>query len=91
MHACFNPEAAERDAAARARMIARLTELIQDSDTLSTDKRAELRGVISTKPGLNRYLRVTPGGLLRIWTGPDGLPILTVEAAGSCPIAHVYQ
>src|SRR6266508_4267351 len=26
----------------------------------------ELRGFISTKPGLNRYLRVTPGGLLRI-------------------------
>jgi hypothetical protein len=28
--------------------------------------RAELRGVISTKPGLNRQLRVTPGGLARI-------------------------
>jgi hypothetical protein len=62
---CFNPEAAERDATVRARMIAQLTELIKDSDTLSRDKRAELRGVISTKPGLNRYLRVTPGGLLR--------------------------
>jgi hypothetical protein len=62
---CFNPEAAERDAAIRARMIAQLTELIKDSDTLSRDKRAELRGVITAKPGLNRYLRVTPGGLLR--------------------------
>jgi hypothetical protein len=62
---CFNPEAAERDAAVRARMTAQLSELIKDSDQLSTDKRAELRGVISTKPGLNRYLRVTPGGLLR--------------------------
>jgi Transposase DDE domain len=62
---CFNPEAAERDAAIRARMIAQLTELISGSDQLSRDKRAELRGVISTKPGLNRYLRVTPGGLLR--------------------------
>jgi DDE family transposase len=62
---CFNPEAAERDAAARARMIARLEEIISGSDQLSRDKRAELRGVISTKPGLNRYLRVTPGGLLR--------------------------
>ena len=40
--------------------------LIRDTDKLSRDKRAELRGVISTKPGLNRYLRVTPGGLLRI-------------------------
>jgi transposase len=62
---CFNPEAAERDDAVRARMIAQLTELIKDSDALSRGKRAELRGVISTKPGLNRYLRVTPGGLLR--------------------------
>ncbi len=62
---CFNPEAAERDAAVRAKMIARLEEVIKDSDQLSRDKRAELRGVISTRPGLNRYLRVTPGGLLR--------------------------
>jgi hypothetical protein len=62
---CFNPEAAERDAAVRARMIARLEETIRDSDQLSRDKRAELRGVISTSPGLNRYLRATPGGLLR--------------------------
>ena len=63
---CHNPEGAERDAAIRARMIAQLKELIGGSDTLGKDKRAELRGVISTKPGLNRYLRVTPGGLLRI-------------------------
>jgi hypothetical protein len=62
---CFNPEAAERDAAVRARMITRLEEIISGSDQLARDKRAELRGVISTKPGLNRYLRVTPGGLLR--------------------------
>ena len=62
---CFNPEAAERDAAVRARMIARLEEMISESDQLSRGKRAELRGVISAKPGLNRYLRVTPGGLLR--------------------------
>ena len=62
---CFNPEAAERDAAVRARMIAQLEEMISGSDQLNRDKRAELRGVISTKPGLNRYLRVTPGGLLR--------------------------
>ena len=45
-------------------MIARLDEAITGSDQLSRDKRAELRGVISTRPGLNRYLRVTPGGLL---------------------------
>jgi hypothetical protein len=66
---CFNPEAAERDAAVRARMIAQLDEAIKDSDQLSRDKRAELRGVISTKPALNRYLRVTPGGLLRVDAG----------------------
>ena len=63
---CHNPEGAVRDAAVRARMIAQLKELTGGSDKLGKDKRAELRGVISTKPGLNRYLRVTPGGLLRI-------------------------
>jgi hypothetical protein len=62
---CHNPEGAERDAAIRARMTAQLKELIDGTDSLAKDKRAELRGVISTKPGLNRYLRVTPGGLLR--------------------------
>jgi hypothetical protein len=63
---CLNPEAAERDAAIRARMIAQLEEVIRDSDQLSAGQRAELRGVIATRPGLNRYLRVTPGRLLRI-------------------------
>lgn len=63
---CFNPEAAVRDAATRARMVAILDEMIDGSDKLGRDKRAELRGVISTKPGLKRYLRTTPGGLLRI-------------------------
>ncbi len=62
---CHNPEAAERDSGVRSRMLAQLEEMIKDSDKLSKTKRAELRGVISTKPGLNRYLRVTPGGLLR--------------------------
>lgn len=46
-------------------MLAQLSELIDGTDTLKATKRAELRGVISTKPGLNRYLRVTAGGLLR--------------------------
>lgn len=61
-----NPDAAARDAQVRAELVARLRETITGSDELSKTKRAELRGVISTKPGLNRYLRVTPGGLLRI-------------------------
>jgi len=64
-----NPDGAERDAAARARMITQLKELINGTDSLPKDKRAELRGVISTKPDLNRYLRVTPGGLLRVDAG----------------------
>jgi len=63
---CFNPDAAVRDAAIRARMVGLLEEMIDSSDRLSRDKRAELRGVISTKPGLKRYLRTTPGGLLRV-------------------------
>jgi Transposase DDE domain len=63
---CANPEAAERDAQVRERLIAHLGELIADSDRLPPMKRAELRGVISTKPGLSRFLRMTAGGLLRI-------------------------
>src|SRR6266516_4786989 len=63
---CHNPGGAERDAAIRARLLARLREKIDGTDKLTATKRAELRGVISTRPGLNRYLRVTPGGLLRI-------------------------
>jgi hypothetical protein len=63
---CHNPEAATRDAHTRDQLVAQLAELIAGSDKLSPTKRAELRGQISTKPGLNRYLRVTGGGLLRI-------------------------
>ena len=63
---CYNPQGAERDAAVRERLLARLGEMIEGSDKLSVTKRAELRGVISTKPGLARFLRVTAGGLLRV-------------------------
>ncbi len=63
---CHNPDAATRDAHVRAQLGAQLEELIAGSDTLPAMKRGELRGRISVKPGLNRYLRVTPGGLLRI-------------------------
>ena len=62
---CYNPDDAERDAAVRARLLTQVEQLIKDSGKLSATTRAELRGVISTRPGLNRYLRVTPGGLLR--------------------------
>jgi transposase len=63
---CYNPEAADRDRHTRDELVARLTELIDGTDTRSATKRAELRGQISTRPGLNRFLRVTPTGLLRI-------------------------
>ena len=63
---CYNPEQAERDAAIRARLLAQLQETIAGTDKLSQTKRAELCGVISTKPGLARYLRVTPSELLCI-------------------------
>ena len=63
---CHNPDAATRDAHIREQLVGQLEEPIAGSDSLPVMKRGELRGKISTKPGLNRYLRVTPGGLLRI-------------------------
>jgi DDE family transposase len=63
---CYNPDEAERDAHVRDELVAQLTAKITGSDALSAAKRAELHGQISTLPGLNRFLRVTPGGLLRI-------------------------
>ena len=63
---CYNPEQAERDATVRAHLLAQLEEAIADTDTLTKTERAKLEGVLSTKPGLKRFLRVTPGGLLRI-------------------------
>jgi len=63
---CHNPEAADRDAAVRANLVAKLEATIAGTDRLSPDKRSQLRGVISTRPGLHRFLRVTPKGLLRV-------------------------
>jgi hypothetical protein len=63
---CHAPGRAVRDAAARARTLALLKELIKYTDTLSKDKRAEACAAIAARPGLNRYLRITPGGRLRI-------------------------
>ena len=64
---CHNPDAATRDAHIRdaaGRPARRADRRV--ATRLPAMKRGELRGKISTKPGLNRYLRVTPGGLLRI-------------------------
>jgi len=56
---CFNPQAAARDERVRAELVAKLEELIAGSDKLTPMQRGELRGKISTKPGLNRFLRLT--------------------------------
>jgi transposase len=63
---CFNPEAAERDRQVRERLVAQLEEAIAGTDRLSATGRAELRGQLSTRPGLHRYLKTTTGGLLRL-------------------------
>ena len=63
---CYNPDQATRDQAVRDTLITRLTEKITGTDTLDPAKRAELRARITTTPALNRYLRVTDTGLLRI-------------------------
>ena len=63
---CFNPDEAVRDERTRTRLVARLEAMIDGSDEMTGTKRAELRGKISTMAGLNRYLRVTATGLLRL-------------------------
>nr|WP_156371215.1 hypothetical protein [Nocardia arizonensis] len=40
--------------------------MIDGSDALTDFKRGELRGKIKTMPGLNRFLRVTRAGKLRV-------------------------
>lgn len=63
---CFNPAQAERDAIIRGQLIAQLEEVIKDTDKLTATERARLEGSLGNKPGLKRFLRTTPGGLLRI-------------------------
>ena len=63
---CYNPDQAERDAAIRARLVAQLEETIAGSDALTPAERGRIEGSLAAKPGLKRFLRVTPGGLLRI-------------------------
>jgi hypothetical protein len=63
---CHNPEQAGRDAAVRDRLVAHLESLIAGSDSWTDRRREELVGSLKTKPGLRRYLRRTPAGLLRV-------------------------
>ena len=63
---CHNPDQAERDAAVRARLVAQLDEIIAGTDSLSPAERGRIQGSLDGRPGLKRFLRVTPGGLLRL-------------------------
>ncbi|MGC9222221.1 MAG: IS1634 family transposase [Solirubrobacteraceae bacterium] len=63
---CSNPERARRDQAIREQILTRLREQITGSDQLTTAKRRELYGKLSTKPAFKRLLRQTPTGKLRI-------------------------
>jgi transposase len=63
---CHNPDQAERDQQVRANLVAHLQQLIDGSDTWTARRRDELVGSLKTKPGLRRYLRRTPAGLLRV-------------------------
>ena len=62
---CHNPEQAQRDQLVRGRLVAHLEGLIGGSDAWSQRKRDELAGSLKDKPGLRRFLRRTPRGLLR--------------------------
>jgi Transposase DDE domain len=63
---CHNPEQAQRDRLVRGRLVTHLEGLIDDSDAWTQRKRDELGGSLKDKPGLRRFLRRTPRGLLRI-------------------------
>ncbi|MDF1597875.1 MAG: IS1634 family transposase [Acidimicrobiia bacterium] len=63
---CHNPEQAERDRTVRDQLLTQLADAIDGSDQLTKTARAELAGELGNYPGLKRFLRTTPGGLLRI-------------------------
>jgi hypothetical protein len=61
---CRNPEAAERDRAIRENLLAQLAAAIDGSDRPSTTARVDL--ATGLPAWLGRFLRRTPGGLLRV-------------------------
>ena len=62
---CHNPEQAQRDRLVRGGLVTHLEGLIDGSDAWTQRKRDELAGSLKDKPGLRRFPRRTPGGLLR--------------------------
>lgn len=62
---CHNPEQAGRDQLVRQRLVSHLEGLIAGSDAWTKRKRDELVGSLKDKPGLRRFVRRTPSGLLR--------------------------
>ena len=63
---CHNPEQAQRDQLVRGRLVTHLEGLTGGSDAWTQRKRDELAGALKDKPGLRRFLRRTPRGLLRV-------------------------
>ena len=63
---CHNPDEAARDEAVRDQLVAQLSDAIVGADTLSNTARATLAAELRAHPGYRRFLRITPGGLLRI-------------------------
>jgi len=63
---CRNPDQAERDKTVRDQLITQLEDAIKDSDQLSPAERAKLAARLQAKRGLRRFVRKTPGGLLRV-------------------------
>jgi hypothetical protein len=63
---CHNPEQADRDQRVRTNLVTHLQQLIDGSDAWTGRRRDELVGSLKAKPGLRRYLRRTPSGLLRV-------------------------
>jgi len=63
---CRNPDRVERDKTVRDQLIAQLEDAIKDSDRLPAAERAKLAARLQAKRGLRRFVRQTPGGLLRV-------------------------
>ena len=82
---CYNPDQAERDAAIRARLAAQLEELIAGTDQLSPADRGRIEGSLAAKPGLKRFLRVTPAGSSAL-TRRRSAPRRTSTASTSCAL-----